>query len=37
MGVEVWSKETLDKLERELNEQGENVKFKIIEDWDELD
>ena len=28
MGVEVWSKETLDKLESELNEQGENVKFK---------
>ena len=37
VGVEVWDEETLYKLERELNEQGQNVKFKVIEDWDELD
>ena len=37
VGVEVRDEETLKKLEKKLNEQGENVKFKVIEDWDELD
>mgnify|MGYP000088360967 CR=1 FL=1 len=36
VGVEVQDLETLQKLEDELNELGENIRFKVIQDWDEL-
>ena len=36
VGVEVQDLETLQKLEKKLNEQGENIRFKVINDWDEL-
>ena len=37
VGVEVPDVETLWALQKELNEGGENIKFNLIEDWDELD
>ena len=36
VGVEVQDLETLQKLEDELNKLGENIRFKVIQDWDEL-
>ena len=37
VAVEVPDVETLWALQKELNEGGENIKFNLIEDWDELD
>ena len=37
VGVEVRDEETLKKLEKKLNEQGESIRIKVINDWSELD
>jgi hypothetical protein len=37
IGVEVDDEESLKQFERELNQQGMDIRFKLIYDWDELD